>query len=528
MRVSILVIYAKYNWVDGAKALFDKIQFKMHVKMKHTHTLLIGWLTFALFFGTCKTKPDVTEESVKYRYRDSKRIMSCFHYFEARQDSLAIESLKFLLANMHDKYSLDSSGNKKYDLENIESSFLVDNIRKSLQKCRARINDGTLPFSDFCEFVLPYRFDNELLINWRQKCLDKRYLPNNRHDISGLFDINRQISKGFVFSYSSDINRNSTWTEMENSKAGDCWIMNYTSAYPLRAYGYPVAIDFAPVWGNTNGGAHSWSVFLENGLETAFMGSESSAVGYQVKRIYCEERIPPKVFRLTFSNSEEMRIHEDLNNVPPSIEWKNRIDVTEKYTPVKNVILTSSKLRRHRVAYLATYSNGEWAPVFWANTEGHTCRFKKMATGVLYMPIIYEKGGMHPLSSPFRISPITNDVRQFKVNEKALCKIQIKTTQSRAMDELLAYSLGRAGTDFFETMDSVDHDKRRSRPIRGELYSLFYWKERWVKSSESRVGLDGSLVFSSIPSSAVYRLTKGGIPGRERLFSIENGQQQWW
>lgn len=459
-----------------------------------------------------------------------KRIRYCFNYFENMHDTLAIKSLEFLLAGMHDKYSIDSLGNIKYDLDHIQPTLLIDNINASLKICRTRINNGTLPFLDFCEFVLPYRFANEPLINWRQECMNKQYLRKSRHsgNISGLFDINRQISKGFIFSYSGGLDRNSTWVEMERAKRGDCWVMNYTSAYPLRAYGYPVAIDFVPIWGNTNGGAHSWSVFLENGLETAFMGSESADIGYQVKRIYCEERIPPKVFRETFSSNEEMRIDEEPGNIPQAIEWENRIDVTEKYTPVKNIIIRSGKLRHHRVAYLATYSNGEWVPVFWANIAGNTCKFRKMATDVLYLPTIVEKGRMKPLSSPFRISSLTGQLTEFEANEKAAGKINIKTTQSRAMDELLAYSLGRLGTDFFDTMDSVDLDKRRSRPIAGEFYALFYWKDEWIKSSGYQVGRDGSLVFDHVPASAVYRLVKGNVSNRERPFSFENGEQMWW
>ena len=70
--------------------------------------------------------------------------------------------------------NIEPVGYKKvYDMNVITAEFLIENIDLSFEVWENPPISKYYDFNIFCEYVLPYRFANEPLSNWRKKCLYK-------------------------------------------------------------------------------------------------------------------------------------------------------------------------------------------------------------------------------------------------------------------------------------------------------------------------------------------------------------------
>ena len=65
---------------------------------------------------------------------------------------------------------------KVYDAQVITSNYLIENIDLAFKVWKKYPWNRSLDFDDFCEFILPYRIDNEPLSSWR-KLYYEHYTP---------------------------------------------------------------------------------------------------------------------------------------------------------------------------------------------------------------------------------------------------------------------------------------------------------------------------------------------------------------
>ena len=159
---------------------------------------------------------------------------------------------------------------KKQDIHKIDSAYLCHNIEWAFKVWQEQPWGKHISFATFCEYILPYRIEDEPLKYWREEyynkfdslllplknsnSLDKenpvavanyliQKLPHKYHRYTGIFP----YSFGHI------------GPEHVQYLTGSCKEVTDFAVYLFRALGIPCAIDFIPVRGNVNA-SHLWVV----------------------------------------------------------------------------------------------------------------------------------------------------------------------------------------------------------------------------------------------------------------------------
>lgn len=400
--------------------------------------------------------------------------------------------------------------------------IIPEDIELAVNSCRQALESGEIPFSIFCEYVLPPIVYNEPFENWRKACMEE-YDFLKGDSIPNVCDkINHSLSKDFKFGHQSLSPFSMTWSQLKKIKSGHCYHMAKTVLYPLRALGIPVTIDFIHSWGNSTG-MHCWNVAYIDGKMVPFMGYESSPYDYNPFLINQSEpdsskmifRYPAKVFRKTFSTNPEIEaLKKDMAQDDISIllvDSKIK-DVSAEYFLVTDITLDNlPEEYANSVVYLSVFSN-KWKPVAAAKVKNNKqVVFTAMKREMLYMLSVWKRGTIISLSDPFvidkdgnkkNITPNFNKTEDFEI-----------TTEYLPLKEYLQLS----------------RDKKKSSVHDEENFILSYWNNHgeWQMIGNKKIS-NGKIRFESVPTNALFYLSD--ITGKKigRCFVIENGKQVWW
>lgn len=475
-------------------------------------------------------------------------------HFRHKQDPLALEACFFIINNIKGlkTIEIDSAATplrQEDDIAAIPENILIHNIELALESSRPKLDSGTLRFNDFCEYILPYRFDDEEVQDWRplvrtqfSPLIDSLQQKGNLHDTTLCKTFNTKLINGFEFVVGGNLSRFRNWSQLTRDKKGNCLEMCKLILYPLRAYGVAATIDFTPCWANNNGGGHMWNALVRpDGKSIPFMGLESAPHQYHPFTLIenkdkqkCTYRICGKIFRRTFSiNKNSLRYITKGRQPIPEIFASERItDVTKEYFSVADIRVKpdlSFFAESQKVAYLGVFSKGRWHATAWAlvNDEG-MASFGDMALNVLYIPMARRIGfSFAPIAHPLYLD-WAGKVITLTPDTNNLTNVKISCLQSRELDQLDAIGrLDWADTSFVPTMEKIAADKLRSRPVNNVNYTLHYWNNGWQPVATRRVN-GTELVFNKVPANALYRLTSANGNNKERCFTMENGQQRWW
>lgn len=194
-----------------------------------------------------------------------------YQYISSLNDTLSYQAYQYLKENLPDE---------KWQYWINDPDFFIQDLNNALTQNRKQIENESLPFNVFAEYILPLQIDQEPIENWRNDCMDKFSFCIGK-DIAYCCDtINSLLKKDFGFSLNEPSYTVMPWSYLDTLKKGDCFHMAKSLLYPLRALGYPTTIDFTPCWGNTTG-AHSWNVVYINGKMEPFMGRERGVFQYK-------------------------------------------------------------------------------------------------------------------------------------------------------------------------------------------------------------------------------------------------------
>jgi hypothetical protein len=92
---------------------------------------------------------------------------------------------------------------------------------------------------------------------------------------------------------------------------------------------------------------------------------------------------------------------------------------------------------------------------------------------------------------------------------------------------------GWIGTDFGK---KVEINRIRYMPrtddnsiVKDEVYELVYWDDnQWISAGVQTSEKDNYLLYTDVPSGALYLLHNLSKGKEERIFTYENGKQIWW
>ena len=407
--------------------------------------LSASYLFSLAIISSCTQKlPKDVELSLTQASFNRIEIEKVINYYQSINDSLKLKAVFFLISNMKDHYSytyknekefndmfirirplsywknkaiLDSTialyGNpaataeKLYDLQNVNSKFLIENIDFAFLAWKKYPWSKNLKFQEFCEILLPYCSTSEPRSNWR-KDFYIRYsiLLNKSREALSAIDactlINNNLKNGFQYNEYFEIFPGGISVEnVIKSKIGTCNEMANLAIYCMRSVGLPVAYDFTPQWGNVAGG-HCWNVLLNKNKENVkFMGAEASP-GEQSEFWFQNREKAAKVYRILYS-SNQVRDHLDsskYNNLKSNSD-PNFLDVTNEYTKTSDIKLKMASNPALNII-LCVFNNSHWIKISSGRYfEKDSVLFSQMGRNIVYLPVYLKDENMDSAGYPF-------------------------------------------------------------------------------------------------------------------------------
>lgn len=409
---------------------------------------------------SCTRHGHQVDEALLLADQNRVELEKVLDYYE--DDSLKLEAARFLIGNMPGAYGVDSrvlvdcrsfyeeydSLSQKYnyrittkwgqkvdslwkhfrnthritqticnDVNVVTAEELIGEIDLAFKAWRSNVYSQGSSFQDFCEYVLPYRRLNGLIIdNARQKFYSRHHQDyfvhagrNWEQEIDSLLYQYHHLTHSAFWGTQIPLWSAGTFEELRH---GLCLQRCWYNSLLLSSLGMPVAIDFVPAWGNRNN-SHTWNVILLDGQSYAFEAFWDDD-RWKYKRIYNNRTKDelwgkfrlPKVYRYTYSNHIEGPLADrevDRADIPALFCNIKQRDVSSEYFETVDVTveLTETVPEGTKYAYLAVWGYQDWHPVQWGKIENGKVLFRGMGKDIVYLPMYFEKGMNVPAAAPF-------------------------------------------------------------------------------------------------------------------------------
>jgi hypothetical protein len=289
----------------------------------------------------------------------------------------------------------------------ISSEYLIKYINDAFNSWNNPWSKNSVSFTDFCNYVLPYRNYNEPIENWRQLFLEEyKWINDSVKQGDGIIDVARKLNKNSELKYSNGFGNyivSIAPSLLLKAKYGDCTNSSNFKAMIMRSQGIPAAIDFIPIYGSDHN-IHAWNSIMDsNGNFVSFeeaLDDINAFVAYKYKL--------SKVYRKTFSRNKliETLLQETKGDVPSTFSNSRFIDVTTQYVAVTDVKIKLNDIPKEtKYVYAGVFNDSGWTAVdFACITEKSYAQFRNLGRDVLYLPFYYINGKIIAASSAFKIS----------------------------------------------------------------------------------------------------------------------------
>ncbi|MBK0384460.1 transglutaminase domain-containing protein [Pedobacter sp. SD-b] len=386
------------------------------------------------------------------------------------------------------------------DEQHIKGDFLIKNTEAAFKTWRGNIYKN-IPFTDFCEYILPYRVSVEPLQDWRL-AYQKQYqwLPQVFKANSLIAAIN-YLQADYNTWFRSNFDQGKRKEPLPRlgalqllfRKEGPCEDIADLQVFALRSQGIPAALNIIPYWATSTYSHFTNTVFDKNSKPVQFDVGRVPATATLIRE-------PSKVLRMTYSKQPTtLASFTNLQNIPDGfMRNTNYIDVTADYWATKDLNVTLPENPENlKTAYISVFNGMSWKPTWWGAVNQSKALFKNMPIGVLYLPGFYSKGKIKPVAYPV-----------FHSNQPIILKPDIKIKRTIIINEQEGYLIFRPG----------------------KTYRLYYWDTAWKALGLQKVmPLAKSIIFNNVPQNALLLLVPEYSEGKERPFIItDNGKRQWF
>ena len=366
-----------------------------------------------------------------YTYYKGEQLDRYLTYYsllkESQGKNISPNVLADSIRHMYGALELDSLQHYK-DIETVDSAYLCNNIEWAFRVWQEQPWGKHVAFTDFCEYLLPYRIGDEALSNWREELYNK-YNPlldslrastvlDKADPIIAVRCLLDSIRKdGSVFTTVAPAELPHVGPQIAQLKSGSCRETTDFVVYVCRALGIPCAIDFMPLRGDEND-SHQWISFYDK-YGTLFYQEFPDGLKEVRKDIMCG--MPKiKVYRNTFSLNREMQdeMQELDTTIVPLFKDPHIVDVTFPYTKdfKKELEIPSDAFYkgkpRSQIAYLCASKRMDWEPVAWAKFDGKHLVFTDIQKGPVMRVATYENGRLRFWTDPFEVN-ISNEFHFF-------------------------------------------------------------------------------------------------------------------
>lgn len=407
------------------------------------------------FFISCNRHTSEVETSLQLSRENREELEKVLIHYQQEGDHEKLNAARFLIGNMQDKKAVINRSNTPFlkildrigslwehgnaammdnaaslkiswdsltvrygtprvreidvdtDLEHIQSEYLINHIDQVFKVWRESPWKASVDFSDFCEYILPYRIGDEPLEPWAERLYAEWFPKIEAEGLDSIYTIARYINDfnsyrtshmRILWSYPYDFSS----SEFERIRTGSCKHSVYYTAQVLRSVGIPTVVDYTPKWAGANNG-HEWNaIFLEDGSLHPF-----DAINRGLK-IDLSWRKVAKVYRKTFARQEITIDKKHEHEIPATLHRPYDKDVTEQYVDTKDIIIPINDVQGFKYAIVSTYHGFDWMPQCWGYIKNGKATFDNMGVDNIYAVFVYDDGQYIRKSQPFLLDSIGN------------------------------------------------------------------------------------------------------------------------
>ncbi|MFS3000371.1 transglutaminase domain-containing protein [Bacteroides thetaiotaomicron] len=314
---------------------------------------------------------------------------------------------------------------RKRDILEIDSAYLCNNIEWAFKVWQEQPWGKNISFDCFCEYILPYRIDDEALAYWREiyyekynSLLDSLRISNtlDKEDpvVAASYLIERLPNKEHIFTSFTPTAFGHIGPEYVQYLSGSCREVTDFGVYLFRALGIPCAIDFIPMSGSGSAG-HFWLVTWDKNGEDYKMDFPEPLQLVRKSWWYAMD-MSAKMYRYTFSVNREL--YESMaiygEELYPFWRLPKFKDVTHGYAQYykKEMKIPSEQIYKEKcdgkIAYLCLSSRDSWIPVDWTEYDRNNLVFRNLKKSSMMRVATYENGSLHFVTDPFIVDGWTN------------------------------------------------------------------------------------------------------------------------
>ena len=300
------------------------------------------------------------------------------------------------------------------DIKTIKASRLITEIEQAFRVWKENVYTRNYSFETFCDYILPYRQENGLLVDSARQVFYSRH-HGQFFANPGKYMIEEADSLLRLYSYIGHSGFHATgipiWdvATLEKLRHGLCTHKCWHNALLFSSLGIAAATDIVPAWAN-RGSSHSWSVLIEEGDIHPFNPFWEQDL-WQYKRLYSNMDYHkywgrfrlPKVFRKTYRYYMEGPLADGVpaKDIPEAFRSLRKKDVSHEYFDTVNVRIKLRKMPSGtKYAYLCVWNYNNWKPVHWGKITGDVALFSGMGKDIVYLPMYCMDGEMVVAADP--------------------------------------------------------------------------------------------------------------------------------
>lgn len=406
------------------------------------------------------------EKKVNHKQKQlEKKVLA---HYQHDSNPLKLQAARFLLTNIKDKFSIEGERTKMYadtvkkyyrdgnilhkklfplrymnanevevdDVESLTPEYLIENIDRAFATWQSCSWKKDISFSDFCEYILPYRIGYEPLESWRKEILQDsifQIVGDSLHTFSdekaALVWFTKKCArykKSFLIKWgtnAADI-PDLPYSTLRLLSTGTCANLNSVTMFLYRAAGFPITSDFTPHWANKSCG-HDWAAVTTPEGFSPFHISGNEILGYYKG----SDDILSKIYRKTFSENAQShaKLRGSCDFLPYLFNSSRLLDVTDLYIPtstIKIAIPTTKNPNNEKFAYLAVSEHYDWEPVAWGTIANGVASFSKIGKNCVYMPMLISANGSKFANYPFVVTD-SGMIRYFKPDLKNIQNVSL-------------------------------------------------------------------------------------------------------
>lgn len=378
---------------------------------------IISLLIVIVVMTACTCKMNKLEEALEKAKNNRSELLKVLDYY--KNDSLKQKAAVFLIENMPDKIAyhykyIDSIEALKKewivngfvkaediekmerewlkpeiqkDIECITADFLISNIDDAFQAWHERPWGKYIPFDVFCEYILPYKANNEPLEKWR-KVYKQRYsfLLDSVYTGTDVIEATKKVCEYLKmedFHHTHIFNTTSAGPGFAlNHRIGKCVDELDLTMYVMRALGIPVSIDHYP-FSPESLNNHAWCVVQDSTQENAsFYYSE-----YSPKRGIREgeSRKMCKMFRRTYAKQADGSFQKDVSD--------------EYFKDTLTMHISDAGTKSN--LYLGVFNRDKFYPLAKSTIKGNNVSFGYVEANCIYIILSKEGKDFIPFTDPF-------------------------------------------------------------------------------------------------------------------------------